>query len=34
MVTDAAIQHMLEQELYTYVAFPGVGPNTLLFVYL
>lgn len=34
VVTDAAIQHMLQQELSTNAAFPGVGPNTLLFVYL
>jgi hypothetical protein len=33
VVTDAAIQHMLQQELSTNSAFPTVGPNTLLFVY-
>ncbi len=34
VITDAAIQHMLQQELSTNSAFPNAGPNTLLFVYL
>jgi hypothetical protein len=34
VVTDAAVQHMLQQELSANAAFPAAGPNTLLFVYL
>jgi hypothetical protein len=34
MVTDAAIQQLLQDRLGTDPAFPMVGPNTLFFVYL
>ena len=34
VVTDAAIQHMLHQEIATNAAVPHPTPNTLYFVYL
>jgi hypothetical protein len=33
-ISDAAVQHVLQQELTSNAAFPPAGPNTLYFIYL